>query len=1627
MSCHEPTTNYRKCICLSLLSFAAASLLGACAGGGSGTAPPTNPSPTIASISPATVTAGASGAIITINGSGFIQSSAAQWNQSSRSTTFVSSSQLQVALTAADLASGGSGQLTVLNPAPGGGVSSAAPLTIDNPAPVLSGVSPNSVTTMNAGAVLTLTGSGFLSNSAVTWNGATHASTFVNGTELQLMLSAVDVSLVGSAQISVMNPTPGGGTTAPSQISIVYPAPTITTINPASVLAGSSDILLDISGSGFVPPSVITWNGTAFITTFVSAAELKATLPAADVTGSSASLIAVQTPAPGGGTSAAVTFDVNSPAPVITAISPRYVPPANAATITITGTGFESNSMVLWNGSARPTTVPSTTVLQVALSAVDLQSQGTGSLTVSNPGPGASTSNAALLSVTSQPIPVIQNVSIVSTSALSGTCPQLQVTITGQNFAFDSTIQANGALLQNIFYSGTPTTIAGLLPVGFVSAPGALSFTVTNPNLGPIVSDPFPYPATSAPAWVLCATPSPTTVYAASSFSFTVQPSEVNISGNGTLTLGSLPAGISSTTASVSLPPGGATLHLQAASTAAAGTYDLVLNGTAGAAVAKGDFNFTVSTGAVPNFFFATPLKTEVGVPIGGSGSIQYGTIVNSSSSVDFDIIPSVTGLPPGTTASFSPSVFSPGQSVTVTLSAASSAPVTQNASVTLTGTPSAQVANATASFFADVTGPPGTLPGNRTDFVPTAGTPYAATYDATHNLIFSSNPSWNRVDVISNATHKIIKSIPVRSPRGLDITQDNSHVWVQTASPFLYSINTASLQANQYSLPNNSIGSSGLPVQFSADTLLALSDGTLFVFSDDSGSGGSGLVGIWNPQTNQLNVLPTGSISAWGFPVRSGDGTRVYASNNAYGTGIEVYNVATQSLTTIGSGTNYPPVAAVNRDGSRLILSASSAMALYDQSLNLLGSVPGTPGSGGGLPLYGGILFSADNTRLYEIGVYNGLAVILTIDASSLKILGTAPSAPTDPVGTSGYAGTSTPFAVDSTGMLLGLQNYGISFEDSTFYQNYAVNQPGFNGTSEYIATFAGPLAGGTVSSVYSFPALTPDVWFGQTRGLASVSQQGELTFTSPPSTVPGPTNVKFIYPDGEQAFYPQLFSYSTFPEYAVVSGSGPNGGAPAQVLGYGLPQDPSGGTLTVGGSMATITTTAGQYPPLSGEPYPSTILAYTFPPGTPGWADLQITTPIGAGSLPKSIFYAKSITDYSSPDSFTAVLVDAKRNQVYLTAGDHVDVFSTLSNQFVAPLQPAAIGTQKQFTGLALTPDGSELLVTDLLDQSLAVINPDAPSSTYAIPIPPPMSPINNCAIGPLYVATTSKNQAFVLTGSLPAPSCPPSGTTYIADLVSHTATPPPATAKCGITGLSVDASADGNFIAIGSPPCVYSVQNSTFNLQPFPYGSTNGYGIAISADANIFAADQFLGDINLNMLGSIAHPFPLYNNSFNNTTPPNLLQRPRLNASGSLYYFGYANYFEIIDVAHATLRMRFSLTETIQDTASPLAIDSGGRYVYLITNMGLTVVDLGAAPLSIGHLATQTASPGAQVAVRGSGFDSGTTATVGGVAATVSVTDENTLTLTVPIASSGPQDIVLTRSDGQTYTLENGIVLP
>jgi hypothetical protein len=82
---------------------------------------------------PVTVTPGAAGSALTLNGTGFVPGSSVLFNGSARTTTFVSQSQLQAALLSADLATPGTAQMVVTSPTPGGGISNPQALQITNP------------------------------------------------------------------------------------------------------------------------------------------------------------------------------------------------------------------------------------------------------------------------------------------------------------------------------------------------------------------------------------------------------------------------------------------------------------------------------------------------------------------------------------------------------------------------------------------------------------------------------------------------------------------------------------------------------------------------------------------------------------------------------------------------------------------------------------------------------------------------------------------------------------------------------------------------------------------------------------------------------------------------------------------------------------------------------------------------------------------------------------------------------------------------------------------------------------------------------------------------------------------------------------------------------------------------------------------------------------------------------------------------------------------------------------------------------------------------------------------------------------------------------------------------------
>ena len=182
-----------------------------------------------------------------------------------------------------------------------------------NPQPAIVSLNPSFANAGGAAFTMTITGTNFVSSSAVQWNGSLRASTFASSTELEAQITAADVASAGSALVSVTSPAPGGGNSGSAEFAITAisnPAPTLGALNPSVINAGSPGFILTLSGFYFLPSSTVNWNGSPLTTTYISENQLEAQIPGSNVTTSGFAGVTVTNPAPGGGVSSPLAFSV---------------------------------------------------------------------------------------------------------------------------------------------------------------------------------------------------------------------------------------------------------------------------------------------------------------------------------------------------------------------------------------------------------------------------------------------------------------------------------------------------------------------------------------------------------------------------------------------------------------------------------------------------------------------------------------------------------------------------------------------------------------------------------------------------------------------------------------------------------------------------------------------------------------------------------------------------------------------------------------------------------------------------------------------------------------------------------------------------------------------------------------------------------------------------------------------------------------------------------------------------------------------------------------------------------------------------------------------------------------------
>src|SRR5512146_2417263 len=181
-----------------------------------------------------------------------------------------------------------------------------------NPVPTLTAVTPDPVplaipttpgeaATFGASISLTFAGADFVPGSVVHWNDRTLATTTISSTQLRARVTD-DIMALGTTNVSVQNPAPGGGTSNVLPISVVNPPPVLYGLRPSTVGAGGA-FNLEVSGNNFTPGSSVRWNGSERPTVWHGALWITAAISAADTAAPGTSEITVFTPEPGGGTS----------------------------------------------------------------------------------------------------------------------------------------------------------------------------------------------------------------------------------------------------------------------------------------------------------------------------------------------------------------------------------------------------------------------------------------------------------------------------------------------------------------------------------------------------------------------------------------------------------------------------------------------------------------------------------------------------------------------------------------------------------------------------------------------------------------------------------------------------------------------------------------------------------------------------------------------------------------------------------------------------------------------------------------------------------------------------------------------------------------------------------------------------------------------------------------------------------------------------------------------------------------------------------------------------------------------------------------------------------------------------
>ena len=129
-----------------------------------------------------------------------------------------------------------------------------------NPVPFLNQpVVPAAAAPGGAGFTLTVNGAGFVSGSVVNWDGVALPTTFVSSAQLTAAVAAADITTARTASVTVVNPTPGGGTSNVGFFPVADPVSQVQLVAKGTAITGiRGEVVADFNGDGKLDLAIIT-------------------------------------------------------------------------------------------------------------------------------------------------------------------------------------------------------------------------------------------------------------------------------------------------------------------------------------------------------------------------------------------------------------------------------------------------------------------------------------------------------------------------------------------------------------------------------------------------------------------------------------------------------------------------------------------------------------------------------------------------------------------------------------------------------------------------------------------------------------------------------------------------------------------------------------------------------------------------------------------------------------------------------------------------------------------------------------------------------------------------------------------------------------------------------------------------------------------------------------------------------------------------------------------------------------------------------------------------------------------------------------------------------------------------